>query len=107
MKIFSCCMAFILFAMLYVLFYGALFGFTTFSTKKEESVKNVRLPRSLWWNYETLRIIKPYLELMKQIEELEEKLKEEAQARRDKIYREKLVSQIRSKILHDFLTTRY
>ncbi len=98
-------MAFILFLMLYVLFYGALFGFTTYSAQKEVGVKSVRLPRSTWWNYETHRIIKPYLDLMKRIEQLEEKLKEEVQARRDKIYSEKLVRHFKNKILHDFLKT--
>lgn len=105
MKNIYCCLFSILFVFLFAFFYGALFGFAHLN--KTEDIAHARLPRSIFWNYEMLRNIKSYIDLIKKIEESEEKLIEKEQSRRDKIYREKLVCRIKSTVLHDFWTSRY
>ena len=47
------------------------------------------------------------MKILMEMEERLEKLKEKEQAKRNKIYREKLTSQIKSPVLRDFWAGRY
>ena len=64
--------------------------------------------KSIWWNqFEVFQRMKSHYDLLKQEEKKEENLKEIEQENRNKIYRDKLVSQIKSSVLNDFWTNRY
>jgi hypothetical protein len=70
--------------------------------------KNVQIlsrkSRHIWWNHHQTR---PFMKILIEMEDRLEKLKEKEQARRNKIYSEKLASQIKSPVLRDFWAGRY
>jgi hypothetical protein len=70
--------------------------------------RNIRFQGSIWQkNFESLNIIRPYLKAIEEIEREEMNKLNEKQERRDKIYREQLVSQIGSAVFRDFWTPRF
>ncbi len=63
---------------------------------------------SIWWDqHEAIQKVLAQYEILKKIEKNEEIQKALEQEKRNKIFRDKLVSQIRGSILKDFWTNRY
>jgi hypothetical protein len=76
--------------------------------KTRADLKQIRFQGSIWQkNFESLNIIRPYLKAIEEIEREEIKKLNKQQERRDKIYREQLVSHIGSAVFRDFWTPRF
>ena len=63
---------------------------------------------SIWWDrHEAVQKVLAHYEILKKIEKIEEIEEALEQEKRNKIYRDKLASQIKSSVLKDFWANRY